>query len=86
MQVTYVKANNYNVSLEPDETPLLGIFIEGMQDPSVKSVEDLIALFLCTCCERCTDHMNDPCQRLSESQLRQKEFADRLNDRFKDAF
>ena len=85
MQIENLANLSHKVDLEPDEAALLHIFIAGLDEEKVNSINDLISLLLCHCCEHCTDHMIDPEKRLTEEQCRQKIYADQMNERFKNA-
>ena len=85
MQVENLANLSYRIALEVDEAALLHIFIAGLDEENVNSINDLIGLLLCYCCEHCTDHMIDPEKRLTEVQSNQKAYADKMNERFSDA-
>lgn len=85
MQVENIATHSHKVDLETDEAALLHIFIAGLDEPNVTSINDLISLLLCYCCEHCTDHLIDPEKRLTENESRQKTFADAMNSRFNES-
>lgn len=82
MHVENLANLSHKVDLEPDEAALLHIYIAGLDEPKVNSVNDLIAVLLCHCCEHCTDHLIDPEKRLTEVETNMKLFADNLNKDF----
>lgn len=84
MHVENLANLSHKIDLETDEAALLHIYIAGLDEENVGSINDLISLLLCYCCEHCTDHLVDPEKRLTEVESDMKLFADNLNKGFPD--
>ncbi len=82
MQVENIANLSHKVDLEVDESVLLHIFIAGLDDKNVQTVNDLLALLVSYCCEHCTDHMIDPTGVYSEEQQQQLSYANMMNSRY----
>ena len=85
MQIENLANLIHKIELEPDEAALLCLYIAGLDNEKVNSINDLFAALICSCCEHCTDHLIDPEKRLTEDETRMKAYADNMNKGFTDA-
>ena len=68
----------YVINLEKDEKALMLLFIVGMNEDKVQTIEDLIALLCCYACEHCTNELVVPDIKLLPEDEKAKYFSDLL--------